>query len=330
MSSPSAAPLALAPELPERVRLLPQLRYMGSKYRLLPWLHDVLSGIEFHSVLDPFAGAGAVSFLLKCMGKTVVSSDALHIGRVIAHATVENSTERLADADVAMLLNGATARRRFIEDTFSGIFFTPADLQFLDRVWGNLPRLGSDAARSLALTALIRAAIKRQPRGVFTVAGDPERYKDGRRDLQLSLEEHFVEGVALYNAVVFSSGAIHRAMRADVFSLTDQRPDLVYLDPPYVPRADDNCYVKRYHFLEGLATYWEGARIMASSRVKKLEKPFSPFSYRRTAIDAFTRLFKQFDASILALSYSSNAFPDLDVLVELMGRTHRDVVVHER
>ena len=37
--------------------------------------------------------------------------------------------------------------------------------------------------------------------------------------------------------------------------------DLVYLDPPYVPRADDNCYIKRYHFLEGLSTYWQGRRV---------------------------------------------------------------------
>ena len=33
--------------------------------------------------------------------------------------------------------------------------------------------------------------------------------------------------------------------------------DLVYLDPPYAPPRDDNDYLKRYWFLEGLATYWD-------------------------------------------------------------------------
>ncbi len=45
---------------------------------------------------------------------------------------------------------------------------------------------------------MIGSCAKRQPRGVFTVAGDPEIYKDGRRDLRLSIKEHFVEHVQSY------------------------------------------------------------------------------------------------------------------------------------
>ena len=56
----------------------------------------------------------------------------------------------------------------------------------------------------------------------------------------------------------------------------------MYFDPPYVPRADDNCYMKRYHFLEGLSCYWKGLRIMENTRVKKIEKPYTPFSYRKS------------------------------------------------
>jgi esterase/lipase superfamily enzyme len=47
------------------------------------------------------------------------------------------------------------------------------------------------------------------------------------------------------------------------------------MDPPYVPLADDNCYIKRYHFLEGLACYWEGKELMMSSKVRKIVKPFT-------------------------------------------------------
>ena len=88
--------------------------------------------------------------------------------------------------------------------------------------------------------------------------------------------------------------------------------------------------IKRYRFLEGLSLYWKDAEILAGSRVKKLKKRFTPFSYRKTALDAFERLFRKFRASTLVLSYSSNGFPDLDVLIELMRRYKERVVVHSK
>lgn len=317
---------------PDQAKAFPQLRYMGSKFRLLPWLHGVLSYLDFDTALDAFSGSGCVAYLLKCMGKRVIANDFLDFSHRIAHATIENSATRLSETDCASLLAYNPHHRRFIETTFRDIFFGPKDLRFLDNVWSNLPRLPTDWHRSLAIAALVRSCVKRQPRGVFTVAGDPERYKDGRRDLKLSLEEHFLESVQAYNATVFDNGRQHCAIRGDVFEVAADGVDLVYMDPPYVPRSDDNCYIKRYHFLEGLASYWEGAgtEILHSTKVKKLKKRYTPFSYRRTAIEAFDGLFCRFRKSTLVLSYSSNGYPDLEHLVSLMRRYKNEVEVFER
>jgi adenine-specific DNA-methyltransferase len=314
----------------DRIRAYPQLRFMGSKHRLLPWLREILSDLPFDTALDAFSGSGCVSYLLKTMGKRVVCNDLLRFPATIARATVENSDVVLDPVAVSGLLAPAVGHARFIEETFRGIFFTRADLLFLDRVWWNLRRLADPYARAVALAALIRACVKRQPRGVFTVAGDPERYKDGRRDVRLSIEEHFLEQVAVYNACVFDNGRDNLVLNGDVFTADPRGLDLVYLDPPYVPRADDNCYVKRYHFLEGLACYWEGLPVQRHTKVRKIAKPFTPFSYRRTAVAAFDGLFERFRRSVLVLSYSSNGFPDLDVLVGLMRRHKVKVEVHER
>ena len=54
---------------PERVAKYPELRYMGSKYRLLPWIHAVLRSLPFETAADPSVGSGCVSYLLKAMGK---------------------------------------------------------------------------------------------------------------------------------------------------------------------------------------------------------------------------------------------------------------------
>ncbi len=318
------------PRLPDRARHYPPLRLMGSKHRLLPWIHRVLEGLDFETALDAFSGSGAVAYLMKSMDRAVTANDLLGFPAAIAHALIENPGERVGARGRTRLLAYDPRHPHFIERTFRGIFFTPEELRFLDRTRWNLGRLRSPHRRAVALAALIRSCAKRQPRGVFTVAGDPARYKDGRRDLRLTLREHFVEQLAVYDECAFANGRRNRALRGDVFSIDPDGFDLVYLDPPYVPRADDNCYTKRYHFLEGLASYWSEGEILWDTRTRKLRKPYTPFSYRRDALDAFDRLFHRFRRSTLVLSYSSNGYPDRDALVALMERHKRRVDVHER
>jgi adenine-specific DNA-methyltransferase len=320
-----------AQEFPLRAKSYPQLRFMGSKYRLLPWLHEILSQVEFDTALDAFSGSGCVAYLFKSMGKEVTTNDFLNFTSVLATALVENSETVLGSQDVDRLLSEPLGQHeRFIEETFEGIFFTPEDLRFLDGIWARLRRLRNPYKKALVLSALVRSCVKRQPRGVFTVAGDPERYKDGRRDVRLSLREHFVEQVEVFNRGVFDNGRNNRAFHGDVFEIDPSGFDLVYMDPPYVPRADDNCYVKRYHFLEGLSCYWQDMPLLENSRVKKIKKPYTPFSYRKDSVSAFDRLFSRFRKSILALSYSSNGYPDLEELVRLMRRHKASVTVFEK
>ena len=305
---------------------------MGSKQRLLPWIHGILAPLSFETALDAFSGSGAVSYLLKCMGKTVCSNDFLRIGATLAEALVVQGRPYLPDADAfERLVALESDAAGFIESTFSGIFFSPEDLRFLDSIWTRLPDLAA-GERALVLAGLARACFKRQPRGVFTVAGDPEQHKDGRRDLRLSLREHLSESLQLFESLCFEDGRPHRARFGDVFELEGSTFDLVYLDPPYVPRSDDNCYVKRYHFIEGLMSNWRAPEIaiMEQSKVKKLEKRYTPFSYRRSAEEAFERLFGAFPGATLALSYSSNGWPDLQRLVELMRRQRPRIEVHEK
>jgi adenine-specific DNA-methyltransferase len=329
-------PEATSPEafvgvgFPERAKAYPRLRYMGSKHKLLPWIWETLADLHFDSALDLFTGTGVVAYLLKVMGKRVVANDFLLFAHTVALATVANDNSCLDSDQTSMLCEERANREHFIESTFEDIFFELEDLRFLDRVWANLCDVSNLHSRAIALASLTRACMKRQPRGVFTVRGN--KYDDGRRDLRLSLQEHFLESVPIFNDLVFDNGHQNSAIRYDAFSVPEDNIDLVYMDPPYVPRADDNCYIKRYHFLEGLASYWKqpGTEIVESSRVKKIPKRFTPFSYRSSATDAFDRMFRRFAASTLVLSYSSSGYPDLKTLVDLMHRYKRHVDVVRR
>jgi adenine-specific DNA-methyltransferase len=195
--------------LPEQVYEFPELRYMGSKHRLLPWIHGVLRGLDFETAADPFAGSGSVAYLLKAMGKLVIASDFLNFPAVLASATVANSKHRIDASALQKLMAVRRKGRHFIEKTFGGVFYEHRDLQFLDRVSANIDSLAHPHQRALAKAALIRSCLKKRPRGVFTISGDLSRYDDGRRDLRLSMEEHFSEQVAVFNKVVFDNGKRH-------------------------------------------------------------------------------------------------------------------------
>lgn len=323
---PSGGFITIPP--PPRVKGFPELRYMGSKHRLLPWIHSVLALLDFETAADPFVGSGSVSYLLKAMGKRVIASDFLNFPATLAAATIENSRLYLDGPVLKKILDPVKNVPDFIERTFAGVFYTRNDLRFLDRISHSIEKLDHPYHKALARAALFRSCLKKQPRGVFTFTGN--RYDDGRRDLRLSIEEHFLEQVEAFNAIVFDNGRRHTVRRANVFDLKPRDIDLVYLDPPYVPRSDDNCYVKRYHFLEGLSCYWRGLEIMKETKVKKITKPFTPFSYRRTAIEAFERLFHQYRNSIIVLSYSSNGFPHKQELERMLRRHKKNVLTYEK
>ena len=328
-AEPTASASVTDPAL-TRALSYPELRYMGSKKRLLPWIGQVLGTLDFESALDPFSGTGSVGYLIKAMERRVVASDFLRFSSLIARATIENNSRQIDGSQIKTLLNARGSAPKFIERTFQGIFYTSEDLKFLDRVSANIRRLDHPQLQALAYAALFRSCLKRQPRGVFTVSGDLSHYDDGRRDLRLSIEEHFIEQIKVFNEAVFNNGQRNKAVCSDVFELPPREFDLVYLDPPYVPRSDDNCYIKRYHFVEGLASYWEGLPVDMTTKVRKIAKKYTPFSYRKTAIEAFDRLFARFSKSIIVLSYSSNGFPDLEHLEALLRRYKKTVRIVDR
>jgi DNA adenine methylase/adenine-specific DNA-methyltransferase len=299
----------------------PRIRFMGSKHRLAPRLAELFMTLPPGPAIDAFSGSGVVAYTLKATGRTTHANDHLTFTSTLAHALVANEYERLSPEDVERLCGPSRDGRDFIATTFDGLYFPSSDHAFLDAAWSHVDELDG-AKRALALSALCLAAAWKQPRGVFTVT--TPRYDDGRRQLHTPLRTLFREAVERCNAAVRPGQA--RATCGDVFAIDPSEAALVYLDPPYAPSRDDTCYVKRYHFLEGLATYWRGQEIMWETRTRKLRKRYTPFGSKRTVRDALDRLFDHFDTpDALVVSYGSNADLSADELEALLRRHRRDV-----
>lgn len=309
----------------DQFQYFPGTRYMGSKNKIIFDIWEHLSKLEFESVVDGFAGSNVVGYFLKSKGKRVITNDFMSFSYINSKAIIENSTEQLNNEDIKFLLK-KNKNNGFIQNTFRDIFFSEAENEFLDRVRQNISELDNQFKSALALSALVRACVKKRSRGIFTFVG--ERYNDGRLDMKKSIEEHFIESIDIFNKAVFDNGHCNESynIRSEQFSI---EADLIYLDPPYFTPKSDNDYVRRYHFVEGLVRNWEGLTIQEHSIVKKFESYKSPFAKKDTAYSAFDELFKKNQNSIIAISYSSNSLPNKDELIEMLRKYKSNVVVHE-
>jgi DNA adenine methylase len=326
-SETAQAALPLDWQRPTQIPQFPETKYMGSKQALLPFILRHISTLRFTRVLDAFSGSGCVAYALKRHGVEVHTNDFLKFAFHIAKAVVENNSVLLDDHDLATLLKPNHSRSDLIERTFAGLYFSADDNVFLDNLWANIRGLRSPIKRSLALAAACRAAMKKRPRGIFTFTGN--KGWDGRRDLRLQMEEQFLIAAKQFNQAVFSNGRANVAHCKDVFDVDPNGYDLVYIDTPYVSRFSDCDYTRRYHFVEGFCTYWNGVELLSNTLTKKIRSYRTDFASKAGAAEAFNRLFHHFRQSALVVSYSSNGIPSEDQMIKLLREYKRNVEVHK-
>ncbi len=318
--------LKVVPEpLPEQVKKYPPTRFMGSKSKLLSEIWAVASQFEFDTVVDLFSGSGIVGYMFKAQGKSVISNDYMAMSATFTKAMIENNNVILPLEEAKELLNKKKETDHFVVNTFNGLYYTDEENEEIDVLRTNIAAIRDPYKHAIAMAALIRACTKKRPRGIFTYTGD--RYNDGRKDLQKTLEQQFLEAVDAINKAVFDNGKSNKSKHGDAMELRAEHPDLVYIDPPYYSPLSDNEYVRRYHFVEGLARDWKGVEIQENTLTKKFKSYPTPFSTRKGAADAFDKLFKKFLKSILIVSYSSNSLPTQDEMVALMAKHKEHVEV---
>ena len=311
--------------LPEQVSAYPPTRFMGSKSKLLSEIWSVASQFNVDTVVDLFSGSGIVGYMFKSQEKSVISNDYMAMSATFTKAMVENNTVTLPLEGAKQLLVAHKESDHFVSTKFQGLYYTDEENDLIDTLRTNIAAIRDPYKHAIAMTALIRACIKKRPRGIFTYTG--HRYDDGRKDLQKSFAEQFLDAVEVVNNAVFDNGKVNRSKHGDAMDLQVEQADLVYIDPPYYSPLSDNEYVRRYHFVEGLARDWKGIEIQEHTQTKKFKSYPTPFSTRKGAKDAFDKLFKKFANSILVVSYSSNSQPTQDEMVAIMAKYKQHVEV---
>lgn len=325
-----------APTISRSDRLgFPKTRFQGSKLRFLPFLRSALEPLAFETAVDVFGGTGAVSYLLKRLGRQVHYNDALLSNHASGLALIENGTRKLGSDRARGLFDRAAGApyESFIRNTFKEIFYLDEENAALDIAAQNIARMQSAVDRALARHALFQACLMKRPFNLFHRRNLALRTADVKRSFgnkatwERPFPELVIEAALAADAAVFDNGKPNRATALDA-ALCPLDAELVYLDPPYV-RADKASfrYLDGYHFLEGICRYPEWpALIDTSKRHLPLDLPPSPFEDPRLNGEALEQLLvRAHRARHIALSYREDGQPTIDALVSTLRKLGRKV-----
>jgi len=317
----------------------PPTRYQGSKYKILEWIKEQLQDLDYETVLDLFSGSASTSYLFKTLGKEVWCNDYLKCNQIIAKALIENSQTKLTKEDVGALLEKNPKKKypEFIQNTFSGIYYTDKENIWLDRVVSNIQDIKDIHKQALAWFSLFQSCLIKRPynlfhrKNLYVREAKVKRSFGNKKTWDRGFEEYFTRFAKQANEAVFDNGKINKAHCHDAFSLTDKKPDLVYIDPPYISEKGQGVdYLSFYHFLEGMVDYenWK-KQIDPSSKHLRFKSRENPWHDPSKISSTFNSLFNKYQNSILVISYRDDGLPSIDTLQALLEGLGKRVSVHK-
>lgn len=312
----------------------PSTRFMGSKAKLSDWIWSCIKDIEFDSVLDAFGGTASFSYLCKSKNKQVTFNDALSFNYNVALSIIENSDATISPDEIEKCMSPKEnfAYKRFIERTFSGIYFTDDENKWLDIVIQNIHSIENRYKRALFLSALGQSCLIKRPFNLFHRCNLNLRTRDVKRTFfnktcwDKPFSDYFQKFINEYSNSVFSNKRNNSALGMDVFDLPTDF-DLVYLDPPYMSGNGGIDYLDMYHFLEGLVGYYSWIKRIDFSRKNLPMKHINEISVwqKKNMVSLLLdKLFEKFSGSTIVFSYRSNGYPTSKKIIQSL-RKHRGV-----
>jgi len=321
----------------------PTTRYQGSKRKIIDWLWNEITRLEFDTVLDVFGGTGAISYKAKKFNKEVYYNDYLKFNHQIGLAIIENNEHELTEDDVEFLFEDHNHLEypTFIQDEFKDLYFTDEENEWLDRMYLNINELDNQYKRAIAFSALSQSCLAKRPYNLFHRANlymrteDVERSFGNKTTWEKPFEKHFKENVNEYNNAVFNNGNNNKAFNRDIMEWdSPPKADLVYLDPPYYDRTKQNGstdYQFYYHFLEGFLQYEKWPMMIDDSvKTKRLKHEKSPWTDPDRIYEAFEYVFDKFVDSHIVLSYNTAGLPTPNELMEMLEERKDNVVVEAK
>ena len=318
----------------------PQTRYQGSKLKLLSWFHPIFQEIHFDTALDAFGGTGAVSYMLKRMGKEITYNDLLKSNWYIGKALIENNNTKLNMSEIESLFNSKNgySYRTTIQRHFKDIYYTNEENVLLDVVVQNIYNLEDQYVKALGLFALFQACIQKRPfnlfhrKNLYLRLNDVKRSFGNKKTWDTPFLELMLRAGNEGNKAVFDNSRSNKALNHSILDIPipDEGFDLVYLDPPYISSKGVGVnYRDYYHFLEGICNYdrWEYL-IDFNSKHRRLKSIDNEWNDPKRILKTFEKTISKFQDSKLVFSYRDPGIPGIKALKDIMLSYKKITSIH--
>lgn len=309
------------------------MNYIGSKLSLLEFIEmsvDKITGGNYSSVCDLFAGTGAVGKHFKRKGKQIIANDIQGYSYVLNRHYIGNhkplefvgleneitdlkfSRDKLKN--VCEYLSKLTGKNGFIYQNYclggsnERQYFSDENGRLCDAVrdkiedWKINNKITDDEYYFL-LCSLLESIDKVANTASVYGAFLKSLKKSAQKKLQITPAE-----------LIFNDNE-HTIFNDDankVASINDS--DVLYLDPPYNQRQ----YATNYHILETIAKN-DKPEIYGKTGLRNYEKQKSQYSSRTQVKKAFADLIKNAKAKYIFLSYNNEGLLSLEYIKEIMS-----------
>lgn len=271
-------------------------RYLGNKYKLLPFITKVVNENteDIQIVADIFAGTGAVASAF--LDKTIITNDTLYSNYIchIAWFGSQMFSEEKIRNYIIFYNTVDISEDNYMTENFSDTYFSKADCCRIGFIRQNIEDeflIGNinDRERAILITSLLYAMDK-----IAKTCGHYDAYRKGAE---------FDKALELYVPVPQNSNSSkNRCYNIDANELVKEiYADLVYIDPPYNSRQ----YCDAYHLIENVAR-WEKPKVKGVAR--KMDRAMLKSDYcTQKATVAFEDLIERINAKYILLSYNNMA-----------------------
>lgn len=283
-------------ELPYKTTKINNRRYLGNKYKLLPFITKVVETEceNVNTVADIFAGTGAVASAFT--DKKIITNDIMY-SNYICHLAWFSNESYSEEKIVGLIMNYNAMfveQDNYMSDNFANTYFSLEDCRKIGFVRQDIEDRFVEGdinarERALLITSLLYAMDK-----IANTCGHYDAYRQGiefEKHLELSVpqpDENLNENNVCYNMDT-------NELVADI------EADLVYIDPPYNSRQ----YCDAYHLLENVAR-WNKPEVFGVA--KKMDRTSLKSDYcTQKATTAFEKMIDSIHAKYIMLSYNNMA-----------------------
>lgn len=311
---------------------LPATRYYGSKRKLVEKIWDALQEqqVQFNSVLDLFGGTGIVSYYMLGKGKRVYYNDILSFNCIIAKALMQSPKGVLTEEEVLSLLwpVDGVVYRHIISKYFKDIYFLDKENEQIDIIVQNIQRLTPEKQAS-AYYILFQSCMIKRPFNIFHRKNLNLRtnYEEAKFGNKVTWEKTFEQLFVMF-AKELQEFQFEELLKCEISNKSalncNIQADLVYIDTPYFTQRAGNSitYHNRYHFLEGLLHYEDIPMLIDNNKNNKelVVGKNMEFESRPQYLHDLSTLLDKHRSSTIALSYTTNGYPTINELEDLLRR----------